>query len=219
MSKAGKSNKKLYEESDLQNAKPENLKFALNLSGLMEAKGVDGEALASALGLKSSSSISMYRTGKQFPKSPVQLIKLADALDTTVDALIGNSKEMYVQDDDLMVYADAFGVSPVAISNMTKVSCGPNPSITALDAFLSHKDMKKLMDAIQEVLYKINYYHWQISESPNAPASFRDGLIELIHGKLYTTSKAFEEIMEDIVCREISKSINFPKESNNGETE
>lgn len=220
MGTRGKGNIKLYDETDLKSANPAYLKFALNLSRLMDAKQIDGDTLATALGLKSSSSISMYRTGKQFPRSPEQLIKLAEALGTTVDALIGNAdNETYVQEDDLMVYSELFGLSPVAIANMHRVSYGVDSASRGMDALLSHKDMKNLMRSVQDVLSKVDYIQRQMADSPTASDNYKNSLMELVHGKLYVAARTFEAIIEDMVNAELNKPIAAAKEVTDAEEE
>lgn len=211
---------KFCDKEDLAKAKPEYAVFAQNLSELITAKGVSPEALASALGLSSATSISMYRNGQQFPRNPVQLIKLADALGTTVDALIGNAdNETYVQEDDLMVYSELFGLSPVAIANMHRVSYGVDSASRGMDALLSHKDMKNLMRSVQDVLSKVDYIQRQMADRPTAPDNYKDSLMELVHGKLYVAARTFEAIIEDMVNAELNKPIVAAKEVTNAEEE
>lgn len=219
MGNRGKGNKKLYDEADLRSANPEYVRFALNLSSLMDAKQIDGDTLAAALGLKSSSSISMYRTGKQFPRSPEQLIKLATALDTTVDALVGNGCEAYVQEDDLMLYAEALDISPIAISNIKSLSHGSRSASDALNVLLSHKDMVKLMRSIQEALNKADYYTRQLEDNPALPENLKDNMMELIHGKIYIASKAFNDILHDILDTVLNTPVLSAEEADHAEEE
>ena len=191
-----------YAEDNLENAKPEYLKFACNLRSLMDAKDIGIQELADALGLSSRTSISMYRTGKQFPPNPEQLIKLANALDTTVDALVGNERQYYTPDEDLLYYADNLGLEPETVESIKRITSPVAGTRNALNALLSIDGIKELAAAIHAVQVKSRKCRQEIEQHPELPNRYREERMNTITGEVYTACKAFDRLIWNVVHSE-----------------
>lgn len=189
---------KMYEDDDFKNAKSEYRQFAQNLCEIMKAKGLKNDELAKAVGA-GSSSISMYRKGKHFPKDPMKLCKLADALDTTVDALLGHKTPFYVQEEDLPLYAENLGVSIEALQRMKSISESSAGAGEALNALFSTDKVFDLMVAIKEAMSKANRFRLESDRMERVPKTFVDQSVNIVAGKIYRACRAFDAVLWDIV--------------------
>lgn len=102
---------------------------------------------------------------------------------------------------------------------MLSVSSGVTSASRGMDALLAHKDMKKLVRSVQEVLSKVDYVQKQLTDSPTASDNYKNSLMELVHGKLYVAARTFEAIIEDMVNAELNKPIAAAKEVTDAEEE
>lgn len=176
----------------------------------MQAKNISDAELANRVGVKGPSSISHYRSGRQFPSNPDRLIKLANALGVSVDRLIGNGKYSlrsgYGTENDLLFFADTLSLSPVTIANLQRLSGGSKPCIDGIDALLSSTHIADLADSISEVLAKCDRANRQISQREDAQEKLDEAWKEIIYGKVYVAVRTFEDILEAIINAKLFKS-------------
>lgn len=198
MGKLRKAYDKMYENEDFNKAKPEYRQFAQNLCEIMKAKGLKVDEVAKAVGV-GSSSITMYRKGVQFPSDPMKLCRLADALDTTVDALLDHDNPFYVQEEDLPCYAENLGVSIEALQRMKSISESSAGAGEALNALFSTDKVFVLMIAIKEAMSKANKFRLESERMKSMPKTFVDQSVNIVAGKIYSACRAFDAVLWDIV--------------------
>ena len=198
MGKLRKAYDKMYENDDFNKAKPEYRRFAQNLCDTMKAKGLKVDEVAKAVGV-GPSSITMYRKGEQFPGDPLKLCRLADALDTTVDALLDHDNPFYVQEEDLPCYAENLGISIDALQRMKSISESSAGAGEALNALFSTDKVFDLMVAIKEAMNKANRFRLESDRMERVPKTFVDQSVNIVAGKIYSACRAFDAVLWDIV--------------------